>query len=80
MEDVELTVKDVEPGHATPLHAHPHAHQGLIVAGTGVLQLARQRIPLTPGDVFSTAPNEPHAIGSEGPAPLRLVCLDCFVD
>jgi quercetin dioxygenase-like cupin family protein len=80
VEDVELTVKDVEPGHATPVHTHPHAHQGLIVAGTGVLQLARQRIPLTPGDVFSIAPNEPHAIGSEGPAPLRLVCLDCFVD
>jgi SAM-dependent methyltransferase/quercetin dioxygenase-like cupin family protein len=80
VEDVELTVKDVEQGHATPVHTHPHAHQGLIVAGTGVLQLARQRIPLTPGDVFSIAPNEPHAIGSEGPAPLRLVCLDCFVD
>ncbi len=80
VEDVELTVKDVEPGHATPVHTHPHAHQGLIVAGTGVLQLARQRIPLTPGDVFSIAPNEPHAIGSQGPAPLRLVCLDCFVD
>jgi arsenite methyltransferase len=80
VEDVELTVKDVEPGHATPLHTHAHAHQGLIVAGTGVLQLTGQRIPLTPGDVFSIAPNEPHAIGSEGPAPLRLVCLDCFVD
>ena len=78
--DVELTVKDIAPGHTTPLRAHDHAHQGIVMSGAGTLQLTRRRLPLAPGDLFSIAPNEPHAIASEGPGSLRLVCLDCFVD
>ena len=31
------------------------------------LQLTERRLPLTPGDVFSIASNEPHAIANEGP-------------
>ena len=80
VDDVELTVKDIEPGHTTPCHCHGHGHQGIVMTGTGALQLSDQRLPLAPGDVFSVAPNEAHAIASEGPGPLRLVCLDCFVD
>jgi quercetin dioxygenase-like cupin family protein len=79
VDEVELTVKDIELGHTTPFHSHSHAHRGIIMTGTGMLQLTGRRLPLTPGDVFSIAPNEPHAIASEGPGPLRLVCLDCFL-
>jgi quercetin dioxygenase-like cupin family protein len=79
VDEVELTVKDIEPGHTTPFHTHAHAHQGIVMTGTGMLQLTGRRLPLTPGDVFSIAPNEPHAIASEGPESLRLVCLDCFL-
>jgi quercetin dioxygenase-like cupin family protein len=49
------------------------------MTGTGMLQLTGRRLPLTPGDMFSIVPNEPHAIASEGPGSLRLVCLDCFL-
>jgi arsenite methyltransferase len=80
MDDGELTVKDIAPGQSTQVHTHGHAHQGIIMTGTGALQLGGERLPLAPGDVFSVAPNEPHAIASEGPGALRLVCLDCFVD
>ena len=80
VDEVELTVKDIEPGHTTPFHSHSHAHRGIIMTGTGMLQLTGRRLLLTPGDVFSIAPNEPHAIASEGPGSLRLVCMDCFVD
>lgn len=80
VEDVELKVLDVEAGHATPTHTHPHGHQGVIPAGTGALHLERRRVPLAQGDVVSIAPNQPHAIHSDGPKPLRLVCLDCPVD
>jgi mannose-6-phosphate isomerase-like protein (cupin superfamily) len=52
----------------------------VIVTGTGVVQLSATRVPLAPGQVFSIAPNEPHAIGSDGPGPLRLICLDCIVE
>jgi arsenite methyltransferase len=80
VDDVELTVKEIEPGHTTPFHAHTHAHEGIIMTGLGTLQLTGRRLPLAPGDVFSIAPNEPHAIGSDGPGALRLVCLDCFTE
>jgi arsenite methyltransferase len=80
VEDVELNVKDVAPGHAMLPHTHAHTHQGLIFGGRGVLHLNGRRIPLAPGDVFSIPANERHAIDSEGPGPLRLVCLDCFAD
>jgi arsenite methyltransferase len=80
VDEVELTVKDIEAGHTTPFHSHSHAHRGIIMTGTGMLQLTGRRLPLTPGDVFSIAPNEPHSIASDGPGSLRLVCLDCFVD
>lgn len=79
VDDVELTVKDIGPGHTTPFHAHSHAHQGIIMSGTGTLELTERRLPLEPGDVFSIAPNEPHAIASHGPGALRLVCMDCFL-
>jgi quercetin dioxygenase-like cupin family protein len=80
VDDVVLTVKDIAPGHTTRLHTHDHAHQGIVMSGAGALQLTGRRLPLAPGDVFSIAPNEPHAIASDGPGSLRLVCLDCFVD
>jgi arsenite methyltransferase len=80
VEDVELKAMDIKPGHATPRHSHLHVHQGLIVTGTGVLQLTGHQMPLAPGDVFSIAPNEPHAMRGEGPGLLRLVCMDYFVD
>jgi arsenite methyltransferase len=80
VDEVELTVKDIAPGHATPFHSHAHAHQGIIMNGAGVLQLTGRRLPLVPGDVFSIAPNEPHAIANDGPDALRLVCLDCFAE
>jgi arsenite methyltransferase len=79
VDEVELTVKDIEPGHATPFHVHGHGHQGIIMTGTGTLQLTGRRLPLAPGDVFSIESNEPHAIASDGPGSLRLVCLDCFL-
>jgi SAM-dependent methyltransferase/quercetin dioxygenase-like cupin family protein len=79
--DVELKIVDIEPGRVTSFHTHVHAHQGLVVAGTGMLQLDDgRRLPLQPSDVFSIPPNQPHAIGSDGPGPLRLVCMDCLVE
>ena len=78
--DVELKAVDIEPGQVTVLHDHPHAHQGVIIAGTGVLELTGQQLSLAPGDVFSIASNEPHTLRSVGPGALRLICMDCLVD
>src|SRR5262245_18764 len=78
--EIELKLLDIEPGQSTPFHTHRHPHQGIFVTGSGTLQLAGQRLPLAPSDVFSVASNEPHAIVNDGRAPMRLVCMDCFVD
>jgi quercetin dioxygenase-like cupin family protein len=80
VEDVELKVLDVEPDGSSPFHMHSHGHEGVVVAGAGALRLADRSELLSPGDVFSIDPNEPHAIECHGAQRLRLVCLDCFID
>jgi SAM-dependent methyltransferase/quercetin dioxygenase-like cupin family protein len=80
VEDVDLKVVDYEAGRATPMHAHRHVHQGVIIAGRGAIELEGRRVTLTPWDVFTIPPNQAHAIHNDGPEPLRLVCMDCLVD
>ncbi len=79
-DDTAFKVVDIAPGHASPFHAHGHTHQGIVVSGTGAVQLTGRRLPLTSSDVFAVAPGEPHAIVNDGQVPLRLVCMDCLVD
>ncbi|WP_046469723.1 cupin domain-containing protein [Allosalinactinospora lopnorensis] len=78
--DTELKVLDIEPESATPFHSHPHAHEGVIVAGRGALCLSDRSQLLEPGHVFSVEPYEPHAIHNRGAGKLRLVCVDCFTE
>jgi arsenite methyltransferase len=80
VDEVDFKVLDIEPGHTTPFHTHPHAHRGIVISGSGTLQLTGQCLSLTPSDVFSVAPNEPHAIVNDGPVAFRLVCMDCLID
>jgi quercetin dioxygenase-like cupin family protein len=79
VEDVELKVLDVEVDAATPFHTHGHAHEAVVIAGTGALRRGDGSEPLAAGDVFSVAPGEPHAVENRGAEPLRFVCLDCFI-
>lgn len=81
VDDVHLKVLDVEPGGSTPFHTHPHAHEGVVIGGTGELRLDGRSERLGLGDVFTVNPNELHAIVSDPELPpLRFVCMDCFVE
>ena len=80
VEDAQLKVLDVEPGGSTPHHLHAHAHEGVVLSGRGRLRLEDGDQPIGPGDAFSIAPREPHAIASETAHPLRFVCMDCLFD
>jgi SAM-dependent methyltransferase/quercetin dioxygenase-like cupin family protein len=80
VDDIELKVLEIEPGQSSPFHAHGHPHKGVVITGAGALQLTEQRLPLAPSDVFTIAPNEPHALVNDGPEWMRVVCMDCFVD
>jgi arsenite methyltransferase len=78
VDETDLKVVEIEPGHGTPFHTHRHTHQGVVVSGSGAVRLADRRLALTPSDVYSIAPGEPHAIENDGRAPLVIVCMDCF--
>ena len=80
VEDAQLKVLDVEPGGSTPHHTHAHAHEGVVISGRGRLRLEGGDQPIGPGDAFSIAPREPHAIASEAEQSLRFVCMDCLFD
>lgn len=79
LEDVAFKVLEIAPACGTPHHTHRHAHEGMVVAGQGSLQVAGGRLPLELGDVFSVAPTEPHALHAGSDAPLRVACLDCLL-
>jgi arsenite methyltransferase len=79
VEDAQLKVLDVEPGGSTPHHTHAHAHEGVVISGRGRLRLEEGDQPIGPGDAFSIAPQEPHAILSDARQPLRFVCMDCLL-
>lgn len=49
VEDVELKVFDVEPGSSTPFHTHPHAHEAVILSGSGTVRLEDGEQALTEG-------------------------------
>jgi arsenite methyltransferase len=80
VEDVQLKTLDVDPGSSTPFHSHQHAHEGVVISGSGFLRLTSGREQLRPGVVFSINPTDPHAIVNDGPEPLRFICMDCFVE
>ena len=80
VEDAQLKVLDVEPGGSTPHHTHAHAHEGVVISGGGRLRLEGGDQTIGPGDTFSIAPREPHAIASGPDQPLRFVCMDCLFD
>jgi quercetin dioxygenase-like cupin family protein len=52
----------------------------VVIAGRGRFRLEGADQALQPDDVFSIAPQEPHAIVSEDGRPLRFVCMDCLLD
>ncbi|QBI19197.1 methyltransferase domain-containing protein [Egibacter rhizosphaerae] len=78
-DDVELKVLDVAVGESTPFHTHPQAHEAVMVSGQGRLRLSDDEEPLQPGDVFTVAPTDPHAVENTGSEPLRFVCMDCLL-
>jgi arsenite methyltransferase len=80
VEDAQLKVLDVEPGGSTPHHTHAHAHEAVVISGRGRLRLEDGDQSIGPGDAFSIAPREPHAIASEAGQVLRFVCMDCLFD
>jgi len=70
-----LAEATILPGQTTALHRH-HQTEELyhITAGHGLMQLATEEFPITPGDTVCIPPGTPHAVCNTGSEPLRILC------
>ena len=65
-------VGEIPPGRA-PFHSHTYDEVVLILAGEGVLHVADEDRPLSPGSCLHLAPGTPHCLENTGQATLRVL-------
>lgn len=70
-----LRIMEFAPGGHTSLHGHLEEHEFYLVEGEAlIVDGDGKQMPLLPGDVLYTAPNELHQIKNSGEKVMRLVC------
>jgi quercetin dioxygenase-like cupin family protein len=69
-----MRVYEIAPGTTYPLHTHNYEHEGLTLAGEGVLVGNDGERIMEPGVVHFVPPNEPHAVINRGKETLRILC------
>lgn len=69
-----LRLFEVEPGAATPYHAHAHEHELYILSGQGRLRGKSGERKLGSGDTVLVLPHDDHQFINEGREPLRFLC------
>ncbi|OGO06107.1 MAG: hypothetical protein A2Z76_00555 [Chloroflexi bacterium RBG_13_56_8b] len=70
-----MRVFEVEPGSATPEHAHPWEHEAFILSGRGVVRGGQGETDIGEGSVVFIAPGEQHCFINTGKQVLRFICL-----
>lgn len=70
-----MRVFEIEPGSATPYHAHPWEHEVFLLDGQGKLKTNDKEIPLSQGDAAMVLPNEQHSFINAGDKMLRMICV-----
>jgi len=70
-----MRVFEVEPGAASPFHAHPWEHEVFILAGKGHVKGEGGEMPFREGDAIFVAPEERHQFVNDGGATLRFICV-----
>ncbi len=71
-----LLVNEFEPGLTSVAHKHDtEEHAFYVISGTGVVEVEREKIYVTPGDAVFVPPGKMHQISSTGDAPLKYVVL-----
>ncbi|MFB3829751.1 MAG: cupin domain-containing protein [Bryobacteraceae bacterium] len=71
----------LEPGQATPPHAHDDTEQVFyVLRGCGSLQIdADRKMPIQAGDLIRIPPGACHSIACTGLEPLEYLSIDCFL-
>ncbi len=75
-----MRVFEIEPGCATPHHAHTWEHEIFVVKGQGTLKSGNLERPLVEGDTVMVLPGEPHSILNTGKGLLTVICVVPLVD
>ncbi|MDY7039355.1 MAG: cupin domain-containing protein [Chloroflexota bacterium] len=70
-----MRVFDVQPGHATPYHAHWFEHEVFVLAGQGKLRSEDGEYPLQAGSVVFAPGDEVHQFVNTGDEVFRFICL-----
>ncbi len=70
-----MRVLDISPSKASSYHSHDWEHQGLILAGQGVLMGDQGETPLEAGDAFFIPPDQKHCLMNRGQSSLRFLCI-----
>src|SRR3989304_1206941 len=65
---------EIQPGSATPHHAHPWEHELFMVSGEGALVSGDTTKPLKPGDAITVLPDELHSFRNAGTGVMTMVC------
>jgi quercetin dioxygenase-like cupin family protein len=60
----------LEPDAVVPEHSHEHEQVGYITGGSGVFIVEGEEYPVSPGDSYHLASNEPHSLENIGDDPL----------
>ena len=68
-----MVLYKIEPGRAFPAHEHPHAQYGVILEGSGVLQLGGKRWVLGAGDSYYIPPGTRHELKIDPQKPCLLI-------
>jgi quercetin dioxygenase-like cupin family protein len=71
---------EIQPGSATPHHAHPWEHELFMVSGEGRMLSGDAKTPLRPGDAITVLPNELHSFQNAGQGLMTIVCTVPLVD
>ena len=71
---------EIQPGGATPHHAHPWEHEIFVVSGQGTLKSGDRQVPLREGDAAMVLPDELHGFANAGEDTMRIICVVPLVE
>lgn len=70
-----LRVFEVQPGHATPFHAHWNEHEVFVLSGQGAVRGESDETPLSHGSTVFVPGDEVHQFVNKGNDVLRFICV-----
>jgi quercetin dioxygenase-like cupin family protein len=71
---------EVEPGGATPRHAHWWEHEIYVIDGEGEALTFEGKKKFGAGDTLYVPPDEEHQFTNTGSGPLRFICIIPHID